>query len=223
MDNNGYGKNDSFKIHKNKWWANRQRNSGKIGLNMIFAVLILLLVGAISSFTAPRLFSKADKKATITTVSTLEKIINISDLSTFQAVYNGIAKVMNDSKPDEIDYYMSYKAKVKAGFDFEKVKIDLDDKLKKITLVIPEIKITDVSVDSTSLDYIFKNDKANKSGITEKALKACNRDVKEESENESAIFTLAEQNAKNVMKALINPYIEQLYSEYELEIKVGGV
>lgn len=223
MNNNVYGKNDLYKSHKNKGWIKRLGNAGKIGLNIIFVVLILLLVGAISSYTVPRLLGKTDKEATITTISTLEKIINISELSTYQGVYNGIAKVMNDNKPDQIDCYVSYKAKVNAGFDFDKVKIDLDEKLKKITLVIPEIKITNINVDSTSLDYIFKNDKANKSGISGKALKACESDVKEESKNESAIFNLAEENAKNVMKALINPYIEQLYSEYELEIKVGGV
>ncbi len=48
-------------------------------------------------------------------------------------------------------------------------------------------------------------------------------DATKESKKESAIFDLAEQNAKNSMKALVNPYIEQLYSEYELEIKFGGV
>lgn len=224
MDNNEYKrKSYSFKIHKKKGWAKRLDKSGKIGLSVILTALSLVLVISILFFAAPGLLGKPDKKATITTISTLEKIINISELSTFQAIYNGIAKVMNDSKPNEIDYYVSYKAKVNAGFDFDKVKIDLNEKLKKITLIIPEIKITGVTVDSTSLECMFVNDKANKSGVMEYALKACDRDVTEESENESAIFELAEENAKNVMKALINPYIEQLYSEYELEIKVGGV
>ena len=36
------------------------------------------------------------------TESTLREIINVSELSTYTAVYNGIAKVPNPDKPEEI-------------------------------------------------------------------------------------------------------------------------
>jgi hypothetical protein len=183
-------------------------------------ILIGVVFLAISSviFSIPRLYGRANK-AEVITISTLKKIINISELSTFQAVYNGIAEVMNENKPDKLDYYVTYNAKVKAGFDLEQVDIDFDEKLKKITITIPEIKITDVVVDIATLDYIFLNDKANKSSVSEQAYKACIEDAKKESAEESAIYELAKQNAQNIMKALINPLIEQLDSDYVLEIK----
>lgn len=221
MDSKEYEKNnDTIQSHKNTVWGKQLK---KTQLKMILLSLSLLLVISTILFAAPRLFSGLEKKATVITMSTLKKIINISELSTFQAVYNGIAEVMNEKKPNELDCYVSYQAKVYAGFDFEKVEINLDEKTKRITLTIPEIEITDVNVDIASMDYIFQNGKANKSAITEKAYKSCIKDVGDESEKESAIYELAEQNAKNIMKALISPFVEQLDSDYELEIKSGGV
>jgi hypothetical protein len=183
---------------------------------ILIGVVFLAIASVI--FSIPRLYGRANK-AEVITISTLKKIINISELSTFQAVYNGIAEVMNENKPDKLDYYVTYNAKVKAGFDLEQVDIDFDEKLKKITITIPEIKITDVVVDIATLDYIFLNDKANKSSVSEQAYKACIEDAKKESAEESTIYELAKQNAQNIMKALINPLIEQLDSDYVLEIK----
>ena len=98
------------------------------------------------------------KKLEIIIKSNLEKIINVSDLSTLEAVYNGIAKVTNNEEPDEVDYYVSYDAKIKAGIDFQQVDINLDNEKKVIKVKIPEIKINDINVDIASLDYIFMSD-----------------------------------------------------------------
>lgn len=185
---------------------------------LLLTILIIALIVAIGILFLTRLLDRQENKEEILTVSTLEKIINISELSTFQAVYNGIAEVMNEKKSDQLDYYVSYEAKVYAGINFEEVKITMDEEAKKISVTIPEIGITDVNVDIASLDYIFHNKKANTSTVSEQAYKACIADVTNESEKEEAIYDLAEQNAKNIIKALISPFIEQLDSDYELEI-----
>jgi len=190
----------------------------KTSKKLILPIMILVIVVAAVIFSTTWLFGGQEKKAEILTISELENIINISELSTFQAVYNGIAKVMNEKKSDQLDYYVSYEAKVNAGFDFEKLKIIKDEEVKKITVTIPEIKITDVKVDIASLDYIFKNNKANTNTVSEQAYKACIADATSESEKESKIYDLAKQNAKNIMEALISPFIKQLDSEYKLEI-----
>ena len=83
---------------------------------------------------------------------------------------------------------------------------------------IPQIRITDSNVDITSLDFIFYNDKANASTVTQEAFKACEADVQKESEQQNAIYELAKQNAVNVLTALINPIVEQLGTEYTLII-----
>ena len=182
-----------------------------IGIAIMLAVVIIVLlaVSMSSKKSEPEIISK----------STLEDIINVSDLSTFEAVYNGIAKVTDEDNPEKVNYYVSYDAKVKAGIAFEKVDITVNTDEKIITVMLPEIKITDVNVDITSLDYIFENEKANTETVSEEAYKKCIEDVTSESNSEDAIYELAEQNARNIVEALISPFVEQLDSEYRLEIQ----
>ena len=139
-------------------------------------------------------------------------------MSTFEAIYNGIASVANEEKPENIDYYVSYEAKVKAGIDFEKVNLEVNEDEKRITVTLPEVKITDVNVDIASLDYIFMNKRANTETVSAQAYKKCIEDVTNESNSTTAIYEFAKQNARNIVEALIKPFIEQLDSEYELKI-----
>ena len=193
----------------------KQRISVK---SMLYAMIAVVIVIAIvcASLVAKNFFKKSEPE--IINKNTLEKIINVNDLSTFEAVYNGIAKVANEKNPEKIDYYVSYNAKVKAGIDFEKVEITVDNEKKVIAVKLPEIKITDVNDDITTLDYIFENNKANTSTVSEQAYKKCIEDVKNESSNENAIYELAEQNAHNIIEALISPFVGQLDAEYQLQI-----
>ena len=142
----------------------------------------------------------------------------MSELSTFTAVYNGIAEVKNEKNEKQTDYYVSYEAKVKAGIDFSKVSIECDDKNKSIKITVPDVYITDISVDIASLDYIFLNEKANRTAVSEQALKACEQDVEEESQQQQAIIDLAQENARNVLKALVLPFVEQNSPDYAIEI-----
>lgn len=181
---------------------------------IIVAAAVLIAV----AFTVYKAVSKESSGPEVITVSTLEKIINVSELSTFTAVYNGIAEVSNPKKPEEIDYYVSYEARVDAGIDFEKILISMDNEAKTVTVDIPEVYITDINVDIASLDFIFINDDANTSTVTQEAFKACEADVQAESEQKEAIYDLAKQNAVNVLTALIHPILEQLDTEYALTI-----
>lgn len=179
-----------------------------IAIVLLIIIIVPLTVSIASKKSKPEIISK----------STLEKIVNVSDLSTFEAVYNGIAKVTDEDNTEKVKYYVSYDAKVKAGVDFEKVDITVDNEKKVITVKLPEIKITDTNVDITSLDYIFENSKANTETVSEEAYKKCIEDVTNESNNENAIYELAEQNAQNIVEALIRPFVEQLDNEYQLQI-----
>lgn len=185
---------------------------------ILFPVLAVILL-AIIIFAFVLIGSSSRKsEPSIVSSSTLEKIINVSDLSTFEAIYNGVAKVMNEDNNQDVDYYVSYNAKVKAGIDFEQVDISVDDEEKVISVKLPEIKITDITVDIESLDYIFINASANTSTVSEKAYKKCIEDVTTESKREEAIYDLAKQNAHNIVQALISPFVNSLDTEYKLEI-----
>ena len=159
------------------------------------------------------------KQAEVITISTLQEIIDVSELSTFTAVYNGIAQVMNQEDPQSVDYYVSYEAKVNAGIDFEEVGIELEEETKTIRITVPPVELTEVNVDIASLDFIFYNQSLNTSTVTETAFKACEADVEKESQEQQAIYELAEQNAKNVLTALVKPIVEQADTEYTLVVE----
>lgn len=180
-----------------------------VGILVAIAAVAVLLQTSGREEPQPQVFNK----------STLERIINVSELSTFTAVYNGIARVANEKKPEKIDYYVSYEATVNAGIDFQKVEISMDEEQKTITLKVPEAHITNQSVEMSSLEFIFLNKKADKPGVTEVAYKACEEDVRQESEQQTAICELAKQNAENVLKALTKPIVDQLGDGYQLVIE----
>ena len=182
----------------------------------VLFIIIAIIVTALIIKT--KIFNKKSEP-TIISKATLEKVINVSDLSTFEAIYNGVAAVANEEKPENIDYYVSYEAKVKAGIDFALVEVEVNEAEKIITVTLPEVKITDVDVDIASLDYIFMNNKANTQTVSAQAYKKCIKDVTKESNSTDEIYESARQNARNIVEALISPFVEQLDSEYKLEIK----
>ena len=173
---------------------------GALILVVVVLVLFVVIPGARNS----------KKQAEVITISTLQEIIDVSELSTFTAVYNGIAQVMNQEDPQSVDYYVSYEAKVNAGIDFEEVGIELEEETKTIRITVPPVELTEVNVDIASLDFIFYNQSLNTS--TE-------ADVEKESQEQQAIYELAEQNAKNVLTALVKPIVEQADTEYTLVVE----
>lgn len=184
---------------------------------VIAAVVILVAIAAVAVLLQTS--GREEPQPQVFNKSALERIINVSELSTFTAVYNGIARVANEKKPEKIDYYVSYEATVNAGIDFRAVDISINEEQKTITLKVPEAHITNQSVEMSSLDFIFLNKKADKPGVTEVAYKACEEDVRQESEQQTAICELAKQNAENVLKALTKPIVDQLGDGYQLVIE----
>lgn len=181
-----------------------------LGIALIIILLAILLI--------PRVANSSKSKTEVIVSSALEKIVNISELSTFTTTYNGIVPVMNEKKTDEIDYYVAYESKVNAGIDFSQIDLFVDDATKTVHIDMPDVYITDVNVDISSLDFIFYNKDDNTSAVTQEAYKACEEDAEKESMAEDAIITLAQQNAENVLTALTQPLMEQLGSTYTLEI-----
>ena len=180
--------------------------------NSITKIIIAIIVIAVLAVVLLNVFKKEEPVKEVITVSTLEKIVEVSDLSTFRVVYNGVACA--DDK-----YYVSYEATVDAGIDFEAIEITVDNEAKKVTVDLPEAEILDVYVDIASLDYIFIDKKANTETVSEEAYKLCKYDVRVESENQEAITDLAQQNAENIVRALVQPFVDQVDPDYEIVIE----
>lgn len=194
-------------------------------IKIIIAITIIVIV-SIGMSIGVTMIKRSISKPDIISTASLEKIINVNDLSTFEAVYNGIATVYNEEKVDKqgnkkVNYYVSYEAKVKAGIDVTEVDIDVDEENQKIIISMPEVKITDINVDITSLDYIIENKKLDTKTISQEAYNKCIEDVSNETSKEQAIYSLAQENAKNILIALIEPFVKQVNDQYVLEIVEG--
>lgn len=183
---------------------------------IVFAVLLFIIAKVFVSFNMGQ---EKEKDIQVITASTLKKIINVSKLSTYTAVYNGIAEVKSKDNSEKTDYYVAYEARVNAGIDFDQITCTVDDAAQVVKIDIPDVHITDINVNISSLDFIFFNKNANKSTVTSEAQKVCEADVQEESKKQDEILRLAQQNAVNVIKALVNPIMEQLDADYTLVVE----
>ncbi len=137
----------------------RSKKGPKPSLKLILIISVVILAVLMLAATLHRYSRPKDQKELLTTAS-LEKIIEVSELSTYDAVYNGIVEVRNTENADQVDYYVSYKSKVKVGIDLADVQESANPENKKICVVLPEVKITDVTVDFGSMDFIFVKEDA---------------------------------------------------------------
>lgn len=189
--------------------------SGKRWIPIAITVLVVAIVGMI----ALAQFKPKEEKKEVDIVATLDKIVQTSDLSSAKFTYEGIAYVPNPKKTTEIDYYVSYAATVYAGIDLNEVSFTEDKEKKEIVVKIPQVRVTDIVVDTSSMEYIFNNKKADNVNITQVALTACEEDVNQEINTESALLEIAQENTVNAIRALTEPIVEQVYKDYAVVIE----
>ena len=146
----------------------------------IIAGLAIIII--IATIIIPIIANKSNS-AKIVTSSQLEKAVNISDLSTAEFVYNGIAEKYKDDNPEKEKYNIKYDASVKVGINMNDIDFNIDNSNKTITPILPEIKINSISVDESSLSYIPKNPDMELNEI----LDCCQIDAQNEASNTDGI------------------------------------
>lgn len=184
--------------------------------------IFVLTVTIIAAFAIWDFFFRdraVEENVTIVTASQLEKVLQISELSTYKVTYNGVAAVSDDK--DKLLYYVAYEADVSIGIEMEQIRVEVADETdgadKKIVVTLPEVEIVNVDVDPGSLDYIFEKKSANTEDVSVTAIPACRADARDECLSNEMLFELAKENAVNTINALMKPLMEQ-YREYSLEI-----
>ncbi len=207
---------DVENISKNNEVKKEKKHSKITKKIMLFVggiIIIILIIG----------FMKAhnENKLTITTKSSLEKIMEINKLSTIEYTYNAIVtKYKNDEvKEDNVEYYVAYNGKVTAGIDFNEINIDVDYKEKKIYVTLPNVEIHETNVDMGTLDYIHEKNVPEKDSISQEAYKLCKNDLRERAQNETELLSNAEENAKSAIEALLKPWVESVDKEFQIEFR----
>lgn len=172
-------------------------------ISIIFiAVIAISIIGT-------TIITKIGKNNVITS-SQLEKAIDISQLSTAEFVYNGVAEKYEDNNQEKIEFYISYNANAKVGIQMEDVKFEIDEKNKTVTPILPEITVNIATLDEESISYIPKNpDIALRDIIT-----ICKEDAMNEANNSEKLYQTAEDNLRAVIEALLSPILKN--AEYSI-------
>ena len=180
---------------------------------VILIVLIVLIIG----FKPGGVFHSSQNKVSTVSKSSLEKVLETSQLTTLQYTYNAIAEVKKEFF-DTIKYHVAYEGTVQAGIDFEDIDIDINKEKKIITITLPEVSIQNVIVSAESMEYIFNDDKYESETVASEAYSACVKDLQTRAEKEVQLLQMAKHNARDVVQALIEPWVKQVDKEYTIEI-----
>lgn len=180
---------------------------------VLIAILVIIIVILAYEFIC----SLQEKEATITTKSSLEKILEISELSTIEYTYNAIATKYKDNiKEDKnIEYHVSYEGIVTVGIDFNEIKIEPNEKEKKIIITIPEIEKHDISVNIGTMEYMYIKNTDEKDSISQEAYSVCKEDLKERISKEKSLDKNARENAISAIEALFKPWSETYVIEFK--------
>ncbi len=203
-------KTKNKKSNKKKFFSKKLIRKLKVPALCIIA---LLLVGLLITMLIP------NKEGSVTTItkSTLQKIVEINELSTVDYVYNAIATKYDKNNKDEL-YHVAYEGTVTAGIDFNKIEFDIDQKSKKITITTPDVEIQETRIDMGNLEFIFMED-AKENAVSQDAYKLCKADLEKRVKEENLLFTTAKENAISSVTALFQPWIETVDKSYKIEIK----
>lgn len=194
----------------------KSRRGVAIPMLVLGLVLGLILIGILAFF----FFHYHPRGGKVTTISesTIQKILDINDLSTLDYTYNAISLVKDPDTGAE-KYYVAYEGVVTAGINFSKIDVKLDDENKKIAITIPDAEIQTTSINMGTLEFIFKDKKYETETVSQEAYKECIKDIQAKASQEKELLTMAKENALSTIEALIKPWVEQLDQEYTVEIK----
>lgn len=215
------GMNQRYKMAKKAAGSNALRGSIKAKL-IIIGVAVLVFIIAITALIIAINESKKPKgpgPQQVDTVAILEKVVKNSSLSTYEVVYNGVATVYNDKKPEGIDYHVAYTATVTAGFDFNSIKISKDEEKHEIIVSLPPIEIYEPKVNIEDLDYIVVGKKVKVETISADAYKKSIADVDKEAREQGEIVKYAKENGERLIKGLLTPFVDKLEEKYTIRFE----
>ena len=181
-------------------------------------LIVMALIVIVTVFIVSKRWGSSDGKVTTVSKASLEKIIELNDLSTLDYTYNAITEVYKDDG-ETLKYHVAYEGTVTAGIDAEKISVEEDKENKTITISLPKAEIQETSVNMGTMDFIFEKDRYETENVSQEAYKACLQDLSEKAASEKDLLSMARDNAIGAIEALIEPWVQQLDGEYIVEVK----
>ena len=168
----------------------------------------LVLIIGIAAVVMAGLFRfvllSSSRNVNIITSSTLTKVIDISDLSTAEFKYRGIADVYTNDDRTSVRCRICYNAVVKAGIDMKEVDFSLDTKEKIVTATLPDIGIKVNIIDEESMFVLPSNADVS----IEAMLKYSKEDAEKEATESGELKVVARENLEAVITGLLLPILK---------------
>lgn len=169
---------------------------------IIAAVVLAAVLIVVGNLFGPGVVKKIRKENVISSAQ-LEKAIDISQLSTAEFIYNGVAEKY-DEDSDHIDCYIAYNANVKVGIQMADVTFEIDEEEKTVMPILPEITVNIATLDENELSYIPKNPDVSLKEI----IALCKEDAVREANQSEKLYETAEENVRGVIEALLSPILD---------------
>ena len=169
-----------------------------VWLPFIIGVILLALV---SSLKLNGFFEKEEPE--IITNSTLTSTVDVSELSTAEFIYNGIAQIPESEDSDTVKCSVRYKATVKASINMKEISFDIDQEEKTVKPSLPGISLKATLDNQEGLSFIPENSKID----LQEAMAACEKDVTQEAGENKELYKSAKENLQDVIEALTYPVL----------------
>lgn len=179
-----------------------EAGSKKLG---ILPIILIVVVAAAVVTLAGNVLNPSTK--TVVTSVALEEAVEISQLSTAEFTYNGIAEYVDSDDPENENkmVHIAYESTVKVGIDMGEITFEVDDEEGTVTVILPEISVTSVTLDESELSYMPENPELEMNVI----LALCREDAENEANSSEELYEVAEENLQSVIEALVKPILDQ--------------
>ncbi len=196
-----------------------RKKGSKLKVFLLLLVLVIIVI-----FVKKFIISGGKGNIDLKVKSTLEKVVEKSDLETVNITYNVIAKKCKDedncdltsNSIEDFAYVVSCKGTITAGIDFNNVDISIDEDNKKVIIVLPDAKITD-EPNITSIKFLNGNDLPAEE--LPNARKLCQETTLEKSENDDKLLPAAKEQAIVVLEQFYKQWIKAFDDSYQVEIR----
>lgn len=186
--------------------------------SLVKSIVLLVIIFFLLKIYWPKITGTYKQDITTISKSSLEKIIEISDLSTLDYTYNAVTDVKDEN--EKVKYHVSYEGVVSSGIDFSKIDFKVDEEEKLIHIKLPQAQIQDVRIDTGSMDYIFEKKRFETENVAQEAYTEAIKDLRLRARRDKNLIKMANENAVDTVTALIEPWLNEVDGSYRMEVEV---
>ena len=190
---------------KEKFLGLLKKKTGKITMAII-TVIVVLGVCALLMYNST---------ATVDTSAMNQLIKESSELTTAKLTCTGMTEYTDEGVKfiNKADFIMVYEATVRAGIKLDDVKVNADDKVKKIVVSVPKATVQEVSIDEKSIKYfdekivLFNTDEKEDNN---KAISMAKEDVVKEAAVID-LLNMADKQSATLIKGILSNAVPKGY------------